>query len=265
MLRRNMALFLGVLLIVGCSETPIAPSSRLPRPPAPSPPLPYQTYSLSGVVTDPSGARVASARIEAIDELENRRSSATDDEGNYRILLPRPGRFTVHALKDGYEANVQRVDIVGDQRVDFTLLPMSPHLARISGRYSLTLTTSAACTELPETIEQIILVPATITQYGSTIQVDVGDGYPTFDGTIAADRVSFEYGNCDLCDCCFGHDAGATHIVYISGRAQGSVSGPTISGLLDGTFYYHRRESRGGGPLTTCRAADHRFVLSRLQ
>src|ERR1700743_2399697 len=64
--------------------------------------------TLTGTVTDPSGAAVAHAQVEAVNqETKQRYAAATSDSGVYFIPYILPGTYTVRVSLAGFKAIVQ--------------------------------------------------------------------------------------------------------------------------------------------------------------
>jgi hypothetical protein len=82
--------------------------------------------SITGTVTDPSGAVVRKARITVINEATNAvRNAETNDDGDFTIALLPPGRYRVTAESTGFSRSVfSDVTVNVDQtvRVDFSLV-----------------------------------------------------------------------------------------------------------------------------------------------
>src|SRR6266446_7355298 len=81
--------------------------------------------SITGTVTDPSGAPISAAAMTAKNlETGLSRSSATDDAGRYAILALAVGRYEVTAAKPGFQ-NATRIGIhlavAQEARIDLTL------------------------------------------------------------------------------------------------------------------------------------------------
>lgn len=65
--------------------------------------------TLSGRVTDPSGAAIGGVNVTAIATATNLSSNATtNEEGYYQILFLTPGDYTVSAEKSGFQKSLQR-------------------------------------------------------------------------------------------------------------------------------------------------------------
>jgi len=83
--------------------------------------------AISGVVTDESGARVSSARIDAVNlETQAQRNTISDASGYYRFADLPVGQYELNVKKDGFQ-QIQRkgIDLALGQEaaVDFTLKP----------------------------------------------------------------------------------------------------------------------------------------------
>src|SRR5262245_47582775 len=66
------------------------------------------TGALSGSVTDPSGASVAGATVEARNlETDFSRSVVTTQNGTYRLLALPIGEYEIHVRKDGFAEAIQ--------------------------------------------------------------------------------------------------------------------------------------------------------------
>jgi hypothetical protein len=64
--------------------------------------------SISGVVTDPSGAPVAGAEVTAKSvETGAERNTVTDDAGRYQVFALAVGEYEIHATKDGFQERIR--------------------------------------------------------------------------------------------------------------------------------------------------------------
>jgi len=83
------------------------------------------TGSITGTVTDPSGAVVRKAKITVLNEATNAvRDAETNDDGDFTIALLSPGRYRVTAESVGFRRSIfGEVTVEVDQtvRVDFAL------------------------------------------------------------------------------------------------------------------------------------------------
>jgi hypothetical protein len=84
------------------------------------------TGTITGTVTDPSGAVVPKARITVRSEATNAvRDAETNDDGDYTVALLPPGRYQVTAESKGFRKSIfsdVTVDVDQTVRVDFTLV-----------------------------------------------------------------------------------------------------------------------------------------------
>ncbi len=83
------------------------------------------TGTITGTVTDPSGAVVTKARIKVINEATNAvREAETNDDGDFTVALLQPGRYRVTAESAGFRKSIfsdVTVDVDQTVRADFTL------------------------------------------------------------------------------------------------------------------------------------------------
>src|SRR3974390_1089877 len=83
------------------------------------------TGSITGTVTDPSGAVVRKAKITVLNEATNAvRDAETNDDGDFTIALLSPGRYRVTAESVGFRRSIfGEVTVEVDQTVrgDFAL------------------------------------------------------------------------------------------------------------------------------------------------
>lgn len=75
---------------------------------------------LSGDITDPSGADVASAQVSLVDPSGRTiATSFTDDEGHYEFASVRPGNYSVLVAKGGFaQARIQNLPVSADNEVE---------------------------------------------------------------------------------------------------------------------------------------------------
>ena len=83
------------------------------------------TGTITGTVTDPSGAVVRNARITVLNEATNAvRTAETNDDGDFTAALLPPGRYRVTAESAGFRKSIfvdVTVDVDQTVRVDFAL------------------------------------------------------------------------------------------------------------------------------------------------
>ena len=84
------------------------------------------TGTITGTVTDPSGAVVRKARIAVLNEATNAtREAESNDDGDYTVALLQPGRYQVTAESSGFRKSIFTdvvVDVDQTVRVDFALV-----------------------------------------------------------------------------------------------------------------------------------------------
>lgn len=110
------------------------------------------TGSIKGVVTDPNGANVAGATVEAVnDNTGEKRTTTTSENGDYTITNLSAGTYTVTANAGGFSAvTVQQVTI----SVSFTT-DLSLALAVGGASANVIVTTGDAQTQLNTTDQQL--------------------------------------------------------------------------------------------------------------
>jgi hypothetical protein len=97
-----------------------------------------QTSSVTGTVTDVSGAVVQHAKVSVVNKATNAaRSTESDDSGTYRVTNLPPGAYDVVIEKPGFKvAEYSRIELTVDQvqNVDATLAPSAtPEKVKVVG------------------------------------------------------------------------------------------------------------------------------------
>ncbi len=80
--------------------------------------------SISGAVSDPSGAAISGASVDILSlETGAKQSTTTNPAGEFHFALLRPGRYTVSAVTAGFEKSQRNVEVSigGDVNASFTL------------------------------------------------------------------------------------------------------------------------------------------------
>jgi hypothetical protein len=110
---RRLVLLRLVLLLSGLILTPALLASG-------------PTGTITGTVTDPTGAVVRNAKITVINEATNAlREAETNDDGDFTLALLQPGRYRVTAGSAGFRKSIFSdvvVDVDQTIRVDFSLV-----------------------------------------------------------------------------------------------------------------------------------------------
>jgi hypothetical protein len=80
------------------------------------------TGTLTGTVTDPSGAVIQKARVTVVNQEANAiRETLTNDDGDFMVALLPPGRYRVVVEKQGFRRSVHNdvnLDVDQTARVD---------------------------------------------------------------------------------------------------------------------------------------------------
>lgn len=92
---------------------------------SPAPALAQATGTISGVVTDESGAVMPGVTLEATNVATNQsRTAVTGQDGFYSVPLLQPGRYTVKGMLDGFRTTIREgitVTVESTSRVDIRL------------------------------------------------------------------------------------------------------------------------------------------------
>ena len=259
---------------LGCdAASPVQPS------PAPAgTPGGAITFSLSGIVQDTAFRPVAGVTVAVVEGARAGVSVTTDVAGRYFL----PGQFseaiTVEAAKDGYVSERKRYETryPGSQNLYFTLPPTTPSPS-LAGEYTLTLTASQACTELPEAARRrtynASIVPRAGAVNGYHVLLSGASFLSSPDNdrlflSVAADfgrfEVDAEWGNV------IAEELGPSSYAVIWGRADADVSGPAITAPFRGAFEHCTAPRRAifgtyfcGDNQIVCGSANHRLALQR--
>lgn len=242
--------------------------------------VPAGTYRLAGTVRE-GGSVISGARVEIRGGAGAALVTTTAAGGRY-ALFGVAGDTELRVTKDGYREHVQRVAVSDHQILDVELAPSRPR-PDLSGPYTLTITTSGACSDaLPEE-HRSRTYTAVVTQSGPEVQVKLegadfvvdreGRGN-RFTGTLDAqsERVTFflrflaeyYYPNfIDLHPDVVERITGSRHLV-ISGSVTTPVSSTRLAAPLNGSVEIIesanlQRFTRIAG----CKSSEHEFRLAR--
>jgi len=238
-------------------------------------------FSLSGLVLDTAFRGIPDARLEVVDGPQASVFAMTNQLGHFEMPGTFSGTMTLRASKEGYLPASKTVEAPGNlrkQSLNFELETSAPTV-EMTGEYILTLTADSACTALPEGARkrtylarivpesqptsshkyQVVLSGATFSNSSNSYD-GVGMGVS---GTFAR-LVIGDYGWGISEEVASGH-------VGIWGIADASVSGSSISGLLEGSFQYCSSPMIGQGgpywgcpvPPAECGSSNHRMTLTR--
>jgi hypothetical protein len=157
--------------------------------------------SITGTVKDPTGAVLPGVTVEAASDvlIERVRSAATDSTGQYRIVDLRPGTYVVTFTLTGFNtfkregieltgsftATVNAEMKVGSIEESVTVTGESPIIDTQSVKRQ-TVLSNEIVTALPAARAYagvMTLIPATMTQTGSALDIQVTPGMLVFGGT----------------------------------------------------------------------------------
>src|ERR1017187_5529200 len=111
--------FLSFLLFLLASTAAFASSSAAPAPPPPS---------MRGVVADPAGGVVPGAEVDLVDSTGTVAGSFhSDAEGNFQVVAPHPGNFTLVVSLPGFET-VRTPVVIAAHPAARTASPLIPLL-----------------------------------------------------------------------------------------------------------------------------------------
>lgn len=229
--------------------------------------VPDGRFVLHGRVTE-AGYPLKGASVK-LASASGELKSVTDSFGNY-MLAPVSGDVTVHAEMDGYVAEVRRLAVTRDERMDVALQRASDATG-IAGVYRLTFTASQSCS-LPSEARQRtysanVIEGRTIVRREDLIVKLAGAEFvvwgnePGFIGSLDGKTARFQidtnwdgaYGLVELID--------LTKELYYVGTATATISERRIVGSFSGTLKLVDRHSRA--TLGECQAADHQMELIR--
>jgi hypothetical protein len=234
--------------------------------------VPEGTFRLIGTVRDAGIPIDADVRI---DDEAMGRTDVRALAGRYTVFGVR-GNVRVTIEKGGYEPAVRSQVIDRHQTLDVELTLTRPR-TDVAGRYTLTITTVPDCPGLPAALASRSY-PATVTQSGVAIAVTLeGSQFVTssgartlnrFTGIVEAERVVFtiapvldHYYYFYFLSPDIMEQVETNSFYAFDGTAVAALGGSTLSGTLSGAIL------RLDGPPyklgTSCRSANHRFVLTR--
>jgi hypothetical protein len=229
--------------------------------------LPEGTYILSGRVTEAGSFPVPDARIEIVGGPMNGRAVSTNQSGMYAFNGV-AGVSQVRATKNGYVPSTEPVS----QDTENTNLELTPGIpyASIGGIYRLKFTASGTC-QLPDDAVSREYT-ATINQVspGAMLTVTLSDAefgtyfnqrWNSFTGRVLGNTVTFTLND--------GYDAlyyggvaeklGDARYLMLTGTANATVTGPSISARLAGSVRLISSPSDIWGPSIACAAPDHQL------
>lgn len=219
---------------------------------------PDGTFVLTGIVSEPGGLGIDSARVSVVSGTGTGLSTTSDFGGKY-TLVGLGGDVTLRIEADRYVAKAERLGVEGDQQFNVEL-PFAVSPARLDGEHELTLQSSESCSALPDDLRRRTY-SATVSQRGSHIDVRLSGATfrepPVLFGRVFGDEMTLE----SYSDFYYGY--GIEEIVdtntrlSIAFKASTRVRQRRAEGTMRGDFLLQ-------GPTIgshSCEADDHRFSL----
>jgi carboxypeptidase family protein len=269
---RSVALFVGAMAsAIACGSRPAIPTAAS----SPSDPAANSPAHVTGVVRDLLQRPVAEAKISISEGLSAGAFALSDAGGRFALdaVASANGLIPLVVSKDGYLTATSRVRASADTIV--YLRDVS--LPNLEGRFTITFTADAACTQLPSAL-RVRSYPVVITQSTSTSalmrdestfvmqlgRADFYDGHASTSVTAAHDAVRFNIFSWDAFNWWLEDDPifeRLTPVSYvsISGSGIGQLANDqrTIRAPWAGTFEYCAESNPPAMPnyAPTCAAA----------
>jgi hypothetical protein len=241
------------------------------NPTSPNPVSAPRTYSLTGIVTEPTDVAVEGATVTVVDGTYKGKSSVTDSAGHY-ALIGVDGSFNVQVEKQGYAAATKAVTVPQTLALDLEITPL-PISGNIAGNWTVTfepLFCGPPSGVAPRTYR------ASIVQQGAALSVALSGANfvapPQLTGTIHDLNVTIDLpGGCDGYYCYYGtikppavlENLGGNQFLGIFGVIAATAGRSGISGTLNGNFTLMRSATPPFDIFATCRASDHRVTFKR--
>jgi hypothetical protein len=139
-----------------------------------------------------------------------------------------------------------------------TPIPTPIPLAQVAGNYTLTLTASPVCADLPA-MGKTTTYAATVTQTDTSVAANLTGNVGTMvlgsgvNGTVSGNSLDLTFAVSEQ-----RIDRRNFYLYSLVGRGTGVAQGTTISGHVNGILSF----ASGVDPIS-CNATDHRFTFSR--
>ena len=173
-------------------------------------PPPPQTYTLTGVISDPAAKGIPNARVEVLNGDNTGKAVATDGNGAYTMTGLLGGTFRLRASADGYTTGEQNVTVPDVPRADFTLQRSSAacnydvsatgriNVSDLFGSFGVTMTrTSGSCSWQAST-DVDWLTPRTSSGDGGASLTFFYSTNPGFTGRLGTITFSWAGGSAQL-------------------------------------------------------------------
>jgi hypothetical protein len=240
------------------------------NPTSPNPVSAPRTYSLTGIVTEPTDVAVEGATVTVIDGTYKGKSSVTDSAGVY-TLIGVDGSFNVQVEKGGYAPTTKAVTVPQTLALDIQITPL-PIDRNISGNWTVTFEPHS-CDTSPSVTPRTYR--ASIVQQGAALSIALSGATfvtpPQLNGTIHDLDVTIDLpSGCDFY-CYYGpsnapavlENLGGNQFLGISGGVTATVGRSGISGTLDGEFSLMRNATPPFDIFATCRSSQHYVTFKR--
>lgn len=262
----NTLAVIALLAVGACDDGPGAPTSPM----APTPPTnPPSSLTVTVIVEEYRGTwqRLAGVTVDALLASLPTSNATTDANGKCELTLP-AGQTTIRATKDGYEPESTTVDVAGATRTVYFRLYRTTVRGELAGHYTLTVTVSPSCSNLPEPAREQAYDAHVVTD-GNSVHVLLGPndrmvawaGESGFRGTREGDAVKFVITDDLFGDYCFIADIPGVGDLYHSGEANGVFRDDTIVASFNG--WIGLSPSSRATSTTSCQASDHQLVFRR--
>jgi hypothetical protein len=220
--------------------------------------MPEGMFVLSGRISDETGLPLSSARVSITSSTDL--STSTNQEGMY--TLPARGDTQVRAEMDGFEAQIKRLTVAGDQTLDFQL---RFETGGFGGMYRLNFIASTSCSLPPETMRRTYLARV-VDESSGLVSVDLSGaafsvwGLAGFVGRRNGSEVQFDITSDYSAEYQFIERVDPSRELAFSGTAAGEV-GSTFVTTFSGTVIV--RQWSGHSILAQCQAGNHRLEFTR--
>jgi hypothetical protein len=234
---------------------------------------PPRTYSLTGVVTEPTDVAVEGATVRVVDGTYMGKSSVTDSGGHY-TLIGVDGTFNVQVEKDGYASTTKAVTVPQTLALDLEITPL-PISGNIAGDWTVVFEPHSSCG--PSPLNEARTYRASIVQQGAQLSIALSGAAfvtpPQLSGTIHDLNVSIDlpmgctsycyYYYADTGPPAVIEDRGGIGFLAIWGGIVATVGRSGISGTLDGTFALMRQPNQPFNIIAGCELSGHRVTFKR--
>jgi len=276
---RHVIIAGAILMLAGCGrDSDINPITHAP----------WNTFTVSGSVTDTAGRSVDQARIEVMDGPHAGVVTLSVANGRFSFGVRFTEQVTFQASKEGYHSAQQRVgpsNLFLDVNRSFQLASLTPSID-LTGGYLVTLTADAACTSLPANATSRTY-SATVTRgFSDTLYIGRLSGaifapapissstssseswrYARFFANVSGTFARFAFSNPD--DWGIVEQLAPDAFVEFSGTADATVDAGTssVEVPLSGSFSYCAAPRPNFFectiPRITCTSTNHRLTLTR--